>query len=273
MPTPETVGSIIPAYNGVLAQSLFWNQERLNAVARGSDLRTTITIREGGVREQISYENLGETLAWKRLANPSDLFRIDIGKRRQIEVGPIFPAGKADIFVNHQLVMEEVMERRPGRLDERLLAQSFDRLTRQGINNILAREKLVMATRSGISTSIDLTFLGIGAGLAYLFFQGALTGLLVRPPTEPLSWHPDVIHSYQVYYGARLMESLMGMVWVLFDVNIALDMMRCGREARNSNDPYQRGFNDIYNPLKPIKDYLQGYVLLKTTPPLVEYKP
>lgn len=178
MSTPEKpIGRIIPAYNGVLAQSLSWNQERLDAVARGSDLRTTITIREGDACEQRSYEDLGETLAWKRLANPLDLFRIAIGKRRQVEVGPIFPEGMADVFINHQLVMEEVMKRRPGRLDERLLAKSFDKLTRQGINNILAREKLMMATTSGVLTSVGLTFLGIGAGLANLFFQGAVTGL------------------------------------------------------------------------------------------------
>lgn len=273
MATPESIGTIIPAYNGVLAQSLSWNQERLDAIARRSDLRTTITIREGDAREEATYENLGETLAWKKLVNPADLFRIGIKRRRQVEVSPIFPGGKADVYVNHQLVMQEVMEARQGRFDEKLFAQTFDKLTRQGINSVLAREKLIMAARSGIIMGTDLTFLGLGAGLANLLFQGTLTGILFQPPTEPLSWNHEVLDSYVFYYGSRFIEGALGLRAAVIDVNIVLDMVKSSREARSSNNPYQSGFNDIYNPLKPMKDYLQSYILLKTTSSLVEYKP
>ncbi len=275
MPTPESIGKIIPVYEGFgdFAPSLSWNQSRLDRIARGADLRTTISIREGGARGQSFYENLGEILALKTLVNPADLFRRGLGKNGHAEVSPIFADGRADIYLNHQLVMQEVMEKSKGKFDEKLYAQTLDSLTRQGVNNILASEKLAMAVNSGIVTGVNLAFLGIGVGLVNLFFQGTLTGLLVNPPTEPLSWNYDIVRSYRNYYTTRFLETFIAMPFVHYDVKIIFDMMKDGREARSSNDPYQRGFNDIYNPFKPIKDYLSGYVLLKTTSSLIEYQP
>lgn len=214
----QTVGRIIPAYNGVLSQNLIWRQDRFDALARATDLRTTISIKEGNSREERAYETLGDTLAWKKIANPLDLLKIGIGRKRQVEVTPIDEQASADVFINHQLLVQEIMQASKGKFDERLFVRTFDTLARQGINNIIAREKLLMTMGSGTLLGISLVFLGLGAEAANLLFQGSVTNIFFRPPTEPISWNFKVIDSYLNYGAWRLLEGCAGLSFGTMDL-------------------------------------------------------
>ncbi len=271
--TEKKYGKIIPQYNGMLSDSLSWNQQSLDEISQKADLRTTIVIREGDATPQTTYEGVGDTLAWKRLATPSDLLRRAINRKGWVETTPVYSNARADIYINHHLLTQEVREKSKGAFDQELFVQNCDSLVRDGVGNILAQEKQLMTLRSAIILGLNATAIGIGAELTNLCFQGAFTGLFVSPPSEAFSFNMDVLDSYTNYYGSRLVENAFGVKFGAFTCFEALQMVLDGLKARRSNNPYVRGFQDEFNPIKPVKDYLAGYTALKlSSEPLVSLK-
>lgn len=259
----STIGKIIPAYQGDLTNKLIWDQDKLNTLSKRADLRTTITIKEGEAEEGRTYESLGETLIWKKFGNPMDLFRRRVGHTNAVEVSADLPRPTADVTLNYRVIMDEVRNTNNGKFDENLFTRSIDKYSRQAIGNVIGREKFNMVIKSALTEGVEMAFIGAGIWGLYFTASGKFSGLFLQPPTMPLAPDMKVIDSYLHYSLVRGTELLIAMHLGLVNFSLIYRHLKDGFTTRESSDPYERGFNDLYNPFKHSKDYLKGYMFLK----------
>lgn len=233
-------GKITPYFNGNLAQELIWNQEVLDGFSMSVQLWTDIVIKDSNQTGGASTLNLGEILAWRRFANPKDLFRRTIDKDKIVEVSDKEPA---EVIINH-LILTEQINRGGQRFDKEKYVQGLNSSVAKGLLNIAAKEKLISIAGSLAIDGLIILPTGLFGGIAYLTFDGHLTNWVN-------SWmHMDTID----YISSRILESIIGL-------GATTSELRYLRSCVQLDQNYLRegwSHGDLYNPFKHIKNLLKG---------------
>ncbi len=250
-------------YNGNCANRIDWQTERLALFAKVTDLRTKIIIKDSDDRPQLGIESLGENLIWKKFANPLDFLPVKPLLGEKLRVATNFESGEATIYLNHHVITRDVVQRCKGRIDERLFVEQVNTLVKQGLGNVLAKEKQKQVL-SSLYTDAKVGFFG---GISYAFFAyrpfsyliDSLHSMTSIPENHnSLKDFDDIIH----YFLGRIIDFGLGseafMYTLIFLLRTSLNFIQAG-----GNEKYIRSFRDL-NPISHTQNYLAGRRYLAT---------
>lgn len=180
-PEPELsrhpVGSVTIDYDGILSGKLTWQSPLLETFTQRADLRSQVVVRRGHQRPEVVYTDLGEVLAWRQILNPFDLFKniSFLGAKTRLEANP--HTGDAVLYLNDQIIAEEVEKANRGRFDEQIFAGRLNRAVHEGLQNVLAWEKKYQLRISAITTPYDVFIMGAYPYVATYITREFLTAL------------------------------------------------------------------------------------------------
>jgi hypothetical protein len=257
-------GLITPNYQGTLSDNLIWNSEILNKFSWLSSLRTNITIKEGEVRPTNNYETLGDTLAWKGVGNPLDLFKTSVSRNGYVDVvfNPNEPS--AEVRLNHYLIANDIQQASRKKFDQQEFVKRLNSATQDGIIRVLAKEKQSRTLMSALTLGLDSSMLLLLGKMTQSLISGDISGFFINPPTENLTFDFKSIHDYTVFSSIRFTELTLAIFPGSTLVSGLAARLRRGIDKIHSDSPYIKSFNDIYNPLIPPINFALGYLDLKT---------
>lgn len=236
----QETGRIIPNFSGNLASELVWQDGTLNGFSQAVGLKTDIVIRESDKTLKPQTVNLGEVLAWRGLANPTDIFKRGIDKDRVVEVSDSNGHGQSEVIINHLILTEQV--RKGGeRFSKEEYVKRLNSSVAKGLLSILAKEKLVLFGSSLAYDGINLAAAGIFGGISWSTFSGHIAG-----------WIDSLIHLDTFdYLSARILESILGISSLTSWLEYLTSNLKRDRDFLASHRRYDLG--DLYNPAKHLK--------------------
>lgn len=248
IPTPPLNCPVSIDYDGIMSQRMVWSKERLQGFAKTSDLRSHVTILRGSDDPPTEYESQGEILVWKR---PFDILGASRKRSHLSNPGEVtisFGAAEAEIYIHDRILEEQVRKEDRGQFNEYLFIEKINRLVRQGLKKILAKEKSYQLVEVCGSEAIIVLINGIPTFISASSFTLAVT---------------DTFKNYLVDLGLILVGGAMG----AYEVGLArstVDKISLLKEKiQTTGYEYVRSLKDLI-PLKHVSDFLAGNIYLAT---------
>lgn len=266
--SPPTKISV--AYDGILSQQLDWRQPVLDEFAKRTDLETQVIIKRGDSRPQTNYTVIGETLAWRRFANPLDIFASLLKRRKDVETIASSQIARAEIRVHDQIIADEVRNQ-TDRFSSKQFVDHLNVAVKKGLADINRWEKKqalkLVLTIDGILVTIAGITLGTAYGGVSLLADGiTMAGRVLRSSYEKittlsqnpssLSGRMDPMESLYIVYLLAIGAGIS-----LVSIRGASGLIDCAKAIRTS-----RVNPSDFNPLKPIWDWAKGTMYLKFGP-------
>lgn len=249
-------------YEGTLAKWLEWNTPVLRQFANTARLQTPVVITAGETNERKQIESMGDTLVWKRVKSPMDLFaRVPRSSAQDPLVEIIYLEGtESMIKINHRVITGFVQEKSKGPFEKELFVASVDSSVKAGLGMLLALEKrnlTVYATLAGslevVAKSIELSGAGVAIGsivglsyLSYLLAKGDMSNSLLQL---------GMLNNFASYFFVRSLEFGSAIVTAFGTISLA-EFFWATKSERN------RSTHSTESPLSHIKDFVAGYRIL-----------
>lgn len=267
-PTPP---QIFVDYDGVLSRQLDWQDRVLDEFARRANLESRIIIKRGDNRPEVNYTVVGETLAWRRFANPLDFFALLLRRRKDVETVANSQIAKAEIRVHDQVIAEEIGNQ-AGRFSNEQFVDRLNLAVKYGLTAINKWEKsqelkLTLAI-DGLLTATT----GIAAGLGYTGIILTLEGLR-RSSEQFRSAYERTVALFQNQPVATrrlddftsIYESTIASLFLIFGPSAISMALILGIHESILVKGSKLRLNHL-NPLKPIWDWAKGTMYLKFGP-------
>lgn len=192
-------------YDGFLSGRLNWRTDNLARFADLADLRTYVRIMTGDDmnRPQIQMDKMGDILVWKQVFSVSNLFGSREKGEKSSRVVNDTNRGEAAIFLNHQIIVDEVKDRNEGRVTPEAYTRILEAEVKKGLRQILLEEKGGLLKYTGRFLGLQLAAI---VGLP-LLAHGQTE--LIRMTYDPVESNAliDAAHWF-IYNSSRVAEYL-----------------------------------------------------------------
>lgn len=236
-------------YDGLFSDQMVWNDEAIDSFIDAADLRTDITIVKGGALGSRKVENMGDTLAWKFIGNPMDLFSQTFGKGDALDVSVNLMTGKAEVKIHDQILYQEVKTVEDRRVEEAFV-EEFNRLVKVGLNEVGVKEKSFLLSDS-LYTSSVLVLSGVGVVGFGVFMKDFVTNV-VKSIIHFGDLTPHITAGMLPSVSVFLVSSLLNM-WLMDHMSVF-----------DKNNRYYSSYQ-VLNPFKHLKDLVSMKANLATS--------
>lgn len=258
----ESGSKIRVQYQGNFADRLVWNMPALMQFANMARLDTSVVIREGNLNRRNEVESMGDTLVWKAVKSPADLFARIPRSSAPVPFVEIFFSEQREsaLQINHRIITDFVQEKSKGPFEEALFVASVDSSVKAGLGMLLALEKrnltaYATATQAlGVVTkSIELFGTGLEIGalggfsyLSYVLAKGDFSNYLLQS---------GILTNFTDYFIVRVWEVGVAIFNTVGVIGLARDFHSINL-ARNYS------FRSTESPFSHVKDFVNGHRFL-----------
>ncbi len=252
------------SYDGILSELMNWDDKKLARFASASNLKAeAITIRRGYERSQNDYEELNDTLVFKKITDMRSLaWRSPSKPDKSVDVVG-YREGLPTITINDQIIAERTQKSKEP--FNNAFIKEFNKSVMKGLQTMLKEEKTYLTTFAAawdlFAFGLPSPFLIGGSLLTVEGIKGMFANIesLLRNGISPES----ILASTAIYFGSGF--TIIGAKTFVSTMNIL-------KEYTQEND-FLTNMKD-YNPTKHVKDYLTGVVYLNLhAKDLVSLKP
>jgi hypothetical protein len=255
-------GDIITVYE---PQNATWNKDTLNGFRKACDLRTTVRINAGEKSNPVNHVDLGEVRAFRSLFDPRNLLKSRVDKPGYVETTPIHANGSANIYLNHRMVAEDMLEKSKEHFSNEEFTKTLEKCTKQGLIKILAEEKARQVLPNLAHLGADLTLFGVFTSISLFLLSGGASNYFFQDSSH------DTLYKNNYRLTSEIIPGLASVIGLFESVEWRKEAYR---ERANKNYPYIQSLNDHYNFIKPLIDFGAGYSYLKDKERhLLEYTP